>query len=234
MVLVGRPLAAGAAAPAALASLAEAVATAVPRDSVRARAGRLVVTPAAGSDPVRPILAAGLGDRAVATRWGIGIGRDASAAARQADAALGAAAAIRAPLAIRAAPRPTADGTRAAAPGGVVDERGTSGTPVTPRRALDDLALILSTLLAGVTPRQGEVIRWIVLDGHRQAGVAASLGVSRATVSVAVARGNLRAIEAAHRLLRDAIEAAAGLLAPGVGAASVAPRPARRRRGGRP
>ena len=51
------------------------------------------------------------------------------------------------------------------------------------------------------------------MDGARQAEVAAALGVSRATVSVAVARGRLPAIAGARRAI-------ASLLA---GPAAVAP-----------
>ncbi|MGH2466385.1 MAG: sigma factor-like helix-turn-helix DNA-binding protein [Candidatus Limnocylindrales bacterium] len=64
---------------------------------------------------------------------------------------------------------------------------------------LDDLAPVLASSLAAMTARQRLIARLMLLEGCRQADVAARLGVSRATVSVAYARGRVRDAE---RLLR--------------------------------
>lgn len=45
-----------------------------------------------------------------------------------------------------------------------------------------------------LTQRQRQVARLILVDGRRQAQVAAELGVARATISVMTARGHLRSI----------------------------------------
>jgi hypothetical protein len=68
---------------------------------------------------------------------------------------------------------------------------------------LVDLGLALAALLDDLTPRQAEIAGLILVDGARQAEVAAALGVSRATVSVAVARGRLPAIAAARRAIES-------------------------------
>jgi hypothetical protein len=57
---------------------------------------------------------------------------------------------------------------------------------------LADLGPLLPALLGGLTVRQREVGRLIVVDGLRQAEAAARLGVSRATVSVIADRGRIR------------------------------------------
>ena len=56
-----------------------------------------------------------------------------------------------------------------------------------------------------MTSRQGEIARRLLIDGWRQADVAAELGVSRATISVTVARSRIGAIAAARRLLVTAL-----------------------------
>ena len=66
---------------------------------------------------------------------------------------------------------------------------------------LVDLGLALAALLDDLTPRQAEIAGRVLVDGARQAEVAAALGVSRATVSVAVARGRLPAIAGACRAI---------------------------------
>ena len=145
-----------------------------------------------GGDPVRPILAALLGQQPMRMRWGIGAALEPDAARALALAALDDARAERRAIAIRVRP-----GLAAA--------------------DLADRGAVLEALLAGTTTRQGEIARRILLDGRRQAEVAAELGVSRATISVAVARGHVAAIGAAHRLL------VAGLAAPPIGPGAAAP-----------
>jgi hypothetical protein len=66
---------------------------------------------------------------------------------------------------------------------------------------LADLVPSLAALLDDLTPRQAQIAARVLVDGARQAEVAAALGVSRATVSVAVARGRLPAIAAARRAI---------------------------------
>ena len=66
---------------------------------------------------------------------------------------------------------------------------------------LADLGLALAALLADLTPRQAEIACLILVHGARQAEVAGTLGVSRATVSVTVARGRLPAIAGAVRAI---------------------------------
>jgi len=64
---------------------------------------------------------------------------------------------------------------------------------------LDDLAPVFAASLQSMTPRQRTIARLMLLEGCRQSDVAARLGVSRATVSVAYGRGRVRD---AGRLLR--------------------------------
>ena len=68
---------------------------------------------------------------------------------------------------------------------------------------LADLVVALAALLDDLTPRQAEIAGRVLVDGARQAEVAAALGVSRATVSVAVARGRLPAIASARRAIES-------------------------------
>jgi DNA-directed RNA polymerase specialized sigma24 family protein len=68
---------------------------------------------------------------------------------------------------------------------------------------LVDLGVALGALLDDLTARQAEIAGLILVDGARQVDVAASLGVSRATVSVAVARGRLRAIAGVRRAIEE-------------------------------
>ncbi len=60
---------------------------------------------------------------------------------------------------------------------------------------LADLGPVLAALLADLTERQREVARLILVDGLRQSEVAAQLGISRPTVSVAAGRARIREIE---------------------------------------
>ena len=111
-----------------------------------------------------------------AVRWGIGVGCDDASAAAHATLAMGA-----------------------------VREGGgwlgfATGDPW--RDALlADLTPSLAALLDDLTPRQAQIAARVLVDGARQAEVAATLGVSRATVSVAVARGRLPAIAGARRAI---------------------------------
>ena len=68
---------------------------------------------------------------------------------------------------------------------------------------LVDLGVALGALLDDLTARQAEIASLILVDGARQVDVAASLGVSRATVSVAVARGRLRAIAGVRHAIEE-------------------------------
>jgi DNA-binding CsgD family transcriptional regulator len=71
---------------------------------------------------------------------------------------------------------------------------------------LDDLTPLLPTLLEDLSPRQREIARLVLVEGLRQADVAARLNVSRATVSVAFGRGRIAGIagleRALHKLFR--------------------------------
>jgi hypothetical protein len=133
-------------------------------------------TPDAGLDVLDRVMASLLDRAGAAVRWGIGSGGDDASATTRAALALGSA-----------------------------RERGievgfATGDPW--RDALlADLGLALAALLADLTPRQAEIAGLILVDGARQAEVAGALGVSRATVSVAVARARLPAIAGARRVI---------------------------------
>lgn len=75
---------------------------------------------------------------------------------------------------------------------------------------LADLAPLLPRLLAGLTARQREVARLIVLDGLRRAEVAERLGISRATVSVMADRALVRELAGLGRALATLFAAGAG------------------------
>lgn len=78
---------------------------------------------------------------------------------------------------------------------------------------LADLAPVLAELLRGLSARQRTIARLALLDGLRQAEMAERLDVSRATVSVTVARAGVRSIErmaAAVRLIFGQAVGAAG------------------------
>ena len=59
---------------------------------------------------------------------------------------------------------------------------------------LEALGPVLGDMLARLTARQRLVARLMLIDGRRQAEVAEELGVSRATISVNVARSRLRSL----------------------------------------
>jgi DNA-binding CsgD family transcriptional regulator len=142
-------------------------------DGARSAGAASTVT---GPDVLGRVIASRL-DRAVAAvRWGIGAGRDdATAISRASEAVLLA-------------------GERGA-------EMGCATGDPWRDALLADLELALSALLDDLTPRQAEIARLVLVDGARQVEVAQALGVSRATVSVAVARGRLPAISGVRRAM---------------------------------
>ncbi len=125
------------------------------------------------ADPFKPILAAALEPDGVPLCWAVVADADEVARAR--------AAAELAELVAR-------------------DERLVilSGDPLTDA-LLADLAPVLDALVGDMTSRQRDIARRILVHGRRQAAVAAELGVSRATISVAVARGRVRDLGRAVR-----------------------------------
>ena len=86
-------------------------------------------------------------------------------------------------------------------------------------RLLDGLAPILGEMLADLTTRQRRVAWLVLVENLRQAEVADRLGVSRATISVAHARGHIRSIARLVAALRAIV--AAAMLALAEDAASV-------------
>jgi DNA-directed RNA polymerase specialized sigma24 family protein len=72
---------------------------------------------------------------------------------------------------------------------------------------LDNLAPLEAELLDALSVRQRVIARLMLLEGLRQAEVAAELGVARATVSVAYARGRIRSIERLATALRSIFSA---------------------------
>jgi DNA-binding CsgD family transcriptional regulator len=80
-------------------------------------------------------------------------------------------------------------------------------------RLLAELAPVLGEMLADLTDRQRVVARLMLVDDLRQADVADRLGVARATVSVAHARGHIRSIGRLVTALRAIFRAATLALA---------------------
>lgn len=71
---------------------------------------------------------------------------------------------------------------------------------------LDGTAPVLAAMIDAMTDRQREVARLALVDGLRQSDIADRLSVARATVSVSVARGDVRNVGrllAAVRLIWD-------------------------------
>ena len=135
------------------------------------RGGEIEGALSPSSDPFRPIVAAALEPGSPALRW-----------------------------AVVADERESAK-TRAAAELTLLRARGERMVVITGDPGADallaDLAPLLGALVADMTPRQRDIARRILVEGRRQAAVAAELGVSRATISVAVARGRLRDLDRA-------------------------------------
>lgn len=75
-------------------------------------------------------------------------------------------------------------------------------------RLLGDLGPLLAELLEDLTPGQARIARLMLLEDLRQADVADALNVSRATVSVAHARGHIRSIARLLDALRGIMGAA--------------------------
>ncbi len=75
-------------------------------------------------------------------------------------------------------------------------------------RLLDGLAPVLGEMVADLTPRQRRVAWLVLVENLRQAEVADRLGVSRATISVAHARGHIRSIGRLVAALRMIVAAA--------------------------
>ena len=150
-------------------------------DEIRRRTGSGSSHGSAAPSGVGPsvldrVMAARLDRVGAPVRWGVGAGDDDAAAT------------TRAALALRSA-------RERGIPLGFV-----TGDPW--RDALlADLALALAALLDDLTPRQAEIAGLVLVDGARQAEVAVALRVSRATISVAVARGRFPAIAGARRAI---------------------------------
>ena len=126
---------------------------------------------APGSDPFRPIVAAALEPDGLALRWAVVAGERSTAPI----------------LAAAEIPLLKARGERLVV---------ITGDPRTDA-LLVDLVPLLDALAGDMTSRQRDIARRILVEGRRQAAVAAELGVSRATISVAVGRGRLRDLERA-------------------------------------
>lgn len=73
---------------------------------------------------------------------------------------------------------------------------------------LEALGPLLAELLDELTDRQRSVARMLLVDGLRQADVADVLAVSRATISVMVARGRIRSIDRLAGAVRSVLLAA--------------------------
>jgi hypothetical protein len=140
-----------------------------------------------GSDPFRPIVAAALEPDGPALRWAVVAGERSTALAR----------------AVAEIASLKASGERLVV---------VTGDPRTDA-LLFDLVPLLGALVGDMTARQRDVARRILVEGRRQAAVAAELGVSRATISVTVGRGRLRDLERAMRGLH-------GLSSSGIAAAA--------------
>ena len=136
----------------------------------------LAAASVSGPEVLGRVVASRLGPGGPATRWGIGAGDDDASATAHARIALRRARDHGTWLGFA-----TGDGWREA--------------------LLADLGLALAALLDDLTPRQAEIACLILVHGARQAEVAGALGVSRATVSVTVARGRLPAIAGALRAI---------------------------------
>jgi DNA-directed RNA polymerase specialized sigma24 family protein len=148
-------------------------------DGIRLAAiGEPDAAPASGPAVLDHVLASRLERAGPTVRWGIGAGRDDATAEMRARLAL-----RRAQDDALAIGFATGDPWRDA--------------------LLMDLGVALGALLDDLTVRQAEIAALILVDGARQVDVAASLGVSRATVSVAVARGRLRAIAGVRHAIEE-------------------------------
>lgn len=165
--------------------LAAAAGSGVVRPFVAARGDEVEGTLVPGADPFRPIVAAALDPHGLPLRWAVVAGEGDVARTR----------------AVAELPQLRARQERLVV---------VSGDPRTDA-LLADLAPLLDALVGDMTARQRDIARRILIEGRRQAAVAAELQVSRATISVAVARGRVRDLERAMRGLH-------GLLLGGIAA----------------
>ena len=142
---------------------------------------------ATSADPFQAVLIAALTDAGLPLRWAIAGGRidrgSGPATQRTGEAFL----VTRGALAEARARRQ-----------GLVVVSGDEATDV----ILADTAPLLAVLLGDLTDRQREIARLVLIDGLRQADVAARLGGRRPTVSVAVDRARIREIAGLARALR--------------------------------
>jgi len=125
-------------------------------------------------DPFPSLVAAWFGVATPRARWAVVVGREADAIA-----ALDRAVADRELLVVRTG-RADADAL------------------------LADLAPVLGRLLDDMTASQRRIVRYLLVDGLRQADAAELLGISRASVSVALGRARLHEVELLLRAVRAA------------------------------
>jgi hypothetical protein len=148
---------------------------------------------APGADPIRAVLRGSLHRDRLPMRWVVVAG--------EVDEGTGPATQRSGPAFIRARER-LGDATARRERLAIV-----SGEPRTDE-LLDRIAPVLAELLEDLTDRQREIAWPIVVEGRRRSEAAASLGVSRATISVAADRAHLRGIsdlaDALRQLLADA------------------------------
>lgn len=146
------------------------------------------------ADPFRAVLLASLHEARLPMRWAVVAGTieagEGSATQRTGEAFVAARALI-------AAAKSRHDGLLVATGARRVDA------------LLDNLAPVLAASFEAMTARQRTIARLMLLDGWRQADVATHLDISRATVSVAHARGRLRdtgrLLEAIRSIFRDGV-----------------------------
>jgi len=143
---------------------------------------------AATADPLLAVLHAALDPEAMRMRWAVALG--------QVEVGTGPATERTGEAFLRA--RELLEATRFRRDG-LLMSTGEPGAD----RLLDNLAPLLAELLDDLTPRQRVIARLMLLEGLRQAEVAAELGVARATVSVAYARGRVRPIDRLATALRS-------------------------------
>jgi len=143
---------------------------------------------AATADPLLAVLHAALDPEAMRMRWAVALG--------QVEVGTGPATERTGEAFLRA--RGLLEATRFRRDG-LLMSTGDPGAD----RLLDNLAPLLAELLDDLSPRQRVIARLMLLEGLRQAEVAAELGVARATVSVAYARGRVRPIDRLATALRS-------------------------------
>lgn len=145
------------------------------------------------ADPFRAVVLGALHDDARPMRWSIALGEVAPGTGPATERA--GEAFIRAREGLEAAKLHRE---------GIVISTGEPGAD----RLLGDLAPLLAELLAELTPSQARIARLMLIEELRQADVADAIGVSRATVSVAHARGHIRSIDRLLDALRGIMGAA--------------------------